>query len=174
MRLTCVPLPMLPSYAGLTRVSIIVRKASSEKSWIAGSSPAMTSASLHRRVHQAPHLIAQIHALPRSLRHEHREQFFRWVDPEERAGHAAPEELPDRSRKRRHALMRAHGKTEPEAVARGEQRAADLHAGVEMVGCHCPQRLVADDSVAVERASAEQHLAEPRIVHRGRDEPAAA
>ena len=46
--------------------------------------------------------------------------------------------------------------------------------GAEMIGRHQLQRLAADDPVAVERAAVEQHLAEPGIVHRGRDQTAAA
>ena len=46
--------------------------------------------------------------------------------------------------------------------------------GAEMIGRHQLQRLAADDPVAVERAAAEQHLAEPRIVHGGRQQAAAA
>ncbi len=49
-----------------------------------------------------------------------------------------------------------------------------FHLRAEMVRRHQLERLAADDPVAVERAAIEQHLAEPRIVHGGRDQPAAA
>ncbi len=43
-----------------------------------------------------------------------------------------------------------------------------------MVGGHQLQGLAADDPDAVEHAAIEQHLAEPRVIHRGRDQTAAA
>ena len=59
-------------------------------------------------------------------------------------------------------------------MAGRHQRRPDLDAGTEMIRGHQFQRLAADQPVAVERAAVEQHLAEPRVVHRGRDQPAAA
>src|SRR6266404_999862 len=97
----------------------------------------------------------------------------RRIDPEERSGHPAPEELTERSRERRHALMGADGEAEAEAVTGRHQGRIDLDVGAEMIGRHQLQRLAADDPVAVERAAVEQHLAEPRIIHRGRNQTAA-
>src|SRR5262249_16606290 len=74
----------------------------------------------------------------------------------------------------RDAGLAAHGKAKAEAVADWKQRAADPDAGIEMIGGHQLQRLAADDALAVERATVEQHLAEARIVHGGGDEPATA
>src|SRR5215475_12151407 len=79
-----------------------------------------------RRVNKSARERAEIFALAGSLRHEHREQVLRRIDPEEGAGPAAPEKLADRARERRHAGLRAHGETEAEAVAGGHQRALDL------------------------------------------------
>src|SRR5579872_3808333 len=73
--------------------------------------------SLYRRVHEVAHQRARVLALARALHHEHRKQVFRRVDPEEGAGHAAPEILADRAGEGSHALMRANRKAEPEAVA---------------------------------------------------------
>src|ERR1700739_22978 len=84
---------------------------------LAGSSVGRC-ALFHRCVHQAAHQRAEIFALARALRHEHGEQLFLRIDPEERSGDPAPEELADRDRERRHALMGGYAKTEAEAVAR--------------------------------------------------------
>src|SRR3982074_1904328 len=100
-------------------------------------------------------------ALAGALRHEDGEQLFFRIDPEERAAAAAPEELADRARERRHAVMGADRKAKAKTMAGRQQRAVDLHAWVEVVGCHQLQRLAADDALAVERAAIEQHLAEP-------------
>src|ERR1700742_1199119 len=54
---------------------------------------ALITASLHRRVHPVAQEIADILALPRPLHHEHGEHILLRIDPEEGAGHAAPEEL---------------------------------------------------------------------------------
>src|SRR5207253_1917860 len=89
--------------------------------------------SFHRRIHQAAHQRAEIFALAGALHHEHREHVFRWIDPEERSGHPAPEELTERSRERRHALMGADGEAEPEAVTGRHQGRIDLDLGAEMV-----------------------------------------
>ncbi len=70
--------------------------------------------------------------------------------------------------------MGAHRKAEAEAVAGRHQRRLDFDVGAEMIRRHQFQRLAADDPDAIERAAVEQHLAEPRIVHRGRNQPAAA
>src|SRR5262252_8533475 len=64
--------------------------------------------SLHRRVHPAAQEVADILALARPLHHEYREQVLLRIDPEEGAGHAAPEKLADRARERRDARVRAH------------------------------------------------------------------
>src|SRR5207253_10581695 len=45
---------------------------------------------------------------------------------------------------------------------------------VEMIGRHVGNGLRAQQALAVERAAVEQHLAEPRVVHRGPDHAAAA
>src|SRR4051794_29011875 len=42
-----------------------------------------------------------------------------------------------------------------------------------MIGRHQFQCLAADDPVALERAAVEQHLGEARVIHGGRDQPAA-
>src|SRR6202007_1548554 len=110
----------------------------------------------------------------RALRHEDGKKILLRVDPEEGAGHAAPEVLAGRAEEGGDAGLSADAKTEAKAVTRGEQRAADLDGGVEMIGGHQFQRLAADDPLAVERAAAEQHLAEARIIHCGGNEPAAA
>src|SRR4029077_14492234 len=104
----------------------------------------------------------------------HGEQVLLRIDPEERPAHAAPEELADRAHEGSSSLLRAHAKTEAEAVAGLRQRALYLDAGVEMVASHQLQRLAADDPRSIERSGVEQHLAEPRIVHRGRDQTATA
>ncbi len=70
--------------------------------------------------------------------------------------------------------MGADGEAEAEAVTGRHQGRIDLDVGAEMIGRHQLQRLAADDPVAVERAAVEQHLAEPRIIHRGRNQTAAA
>ena len=49
-----------------------------------------------------------------------------------------------------------------------------FHLGAEMVRSHQVQRLAADDPVTVEHAAVQQHLTEARVIHRGRDQPAAA
>src|SRR6266436_9558158 len=72
--------------------------------------------SLHRGVDQVSQHRADIFALAWALHHEHREHVFGGIDPEERSGHPAPEELTGRSRERRHALMVADGEAEAEAV----------------------------------------------------------
>ena len=59
-------------------------------------------------------------------------------------------------------------------MTRRHQMGFELYAGIEMVGRHQLQRLAADDPDAVERAAIEQHLAEPRVVHGGGDQTAAA
>src|SRR5258707_9148326 len=90
--------------------------------------------SLHRRIHQVPQHRADGFALAGALHHEHGEQIFRWIDPEERPGHAAPEELADRAHEMRNARLGAHGEAEAETMAGGHQRALDLHLGAEMIG----------------------------------------
>src|SRR5436190_415490 len=110
-------------------------------------------ASLHRRVHQTSHQRAQIFALARTLRHEHGKQLLPGIDPEEGSADPAPEILADRAREWRHALMGAHRKAEPKAMARQRhQMAIELDLGAEMVGCHQLRRLAADDLVAAEHA----------------------
>ena len=71
-------------------------------------------------------------------------------------------------------VVGAHGEAEAETVAGRHQRRVDLDVRAEVIRRHQFQRLAADDPGAVQRAAAQQHLAEPRIVHRGRDQPAAA
>src|SRR5258705_11007872 len=79
--------------------------------------PGMTSKlSLHRRVHQAAQLRAEIFALAGPLRHEHGKQLFLRIDPEEGPAHPAPEELTDRARERRHAFHRSHREAKAKAV----------------------------------------------------------
>src|SRR6202040_2755299 len=128
----------------------------------------MLRASLHRRVHQAPQLIADIAALAGALHHEYGEHLFNRIDPEERAGHSAPEELTDRARERRDTGLGADREAETKTMAGRHQRRIDLDRGAEMIGRHQLQRLAADQPVAVERAAIEQNLAEPGIVPRGR------
>src|SRR6185437_8294298 len=132
------------------------------------------SGSLHRRVHQAANQGAEIFALAGPLRHEDGKQTFLRIDPEEGPGHAAPEELTDRACKRCHALLGAHRKAEAKTVAGRHEMAIQLHVRSEVVGRHQFKRLAADDPDTVERAATEQHLAEPRVIHRGRNQSAAA
>ena len=77
----------------------------------------MTLHSLHRRVHQSAQQGAEVFALTGALRHEHGEQLFLWIDPEERSGDPAPEALADRTREWRHARLGSDRKTQTEAVA---------------------------------------------------------
>src|SRR6188768_1426087 len=121
--------------------------------------------SLHRGVDQTPQQVADIFALAGALHHEHREQVFRRIDEEERAGHAAPEELAERARERRDPAMGADGEAEAKTVTWRHQRRVDLYARAEMIRGHQLQRLAADDPVAVERAAVEQHLAEACVIH---------
>src|SRR5215472_9263547 len=130
--------------------------------------------SLHRRVHPAAQEVADILALARPLHHEYREQVLLRIDPEEGAGHAAPEKLADRARERRDARVRAHGEAEAEPVPGREQRTLDLHGGIEVIGGHQFQRLAADDPDAAKHAAIEQHLREARVIHGGRHQAAAA
>ena len=130
--------------------------------------------SLHRRIDQTAHQRAEMFTLAGALRHEDGKQLFLRIDPEEGSGHPAPEELADRAGEGRHAFRRSHRKAEAEAVTRRHQMGFELHAGIEMVGRHQLQGLAADDPVAVEHAAIEQHLAEPRVIHGGGDQAAAA
>src|SRR5579871_329117 len=123
--------------------------------------------SLDRRVHQIAHQRAGIDALSRRLRHEDGEQIFFRIDPEEGAAHAAPEELADRTRKRRDAFARADAEAETKAVAGLRERTLDLDRWIEVIGGHPLQRLPPDDPCSIELAAVEQHLRETRIVHRG-------
>src|ERR1700754_1325789 len=82
----------------------------------------MTGSSLDRCVHQIAHHRAGVDALVRALRHEHGKQVLLRVDPEEGAGHAAPEELADRAEEGGDAGLSADAKAETEAVTRREQR----------------------------------------------------
>src|ERR1700712_1187103 len=61
--------------------------------WVPRLRGARQQGSLHRRVHQIPQHGADVLALARALHHEHREQVLLRIDPEERSGHAAPEEV---------------------------------------------------------------------------------
>src|SRR6185437_16800045 len=118
--------------------------------------PGMTaSRSLHRRVHAIAQEVAEILALAGSLHHEDRHQILLRVDPEEGAGHPAPEELSDRARERRNAGLRADREAKTEPMAGRHQRALDLHVGAQMIGGHQLQRLAANDADAVERAAIE-------------------
>src|SRR5205807_9239111 len=108
---------------------------------------------------EAAHQGAEIFSLARTLRHEHGKKLLLRIDPEERSGHPAPEELTYRTRKRRHALLRAHRKAETEAVTCRHQMTFEPDLGTKMIRRHQLQRLAADDPVAVEGAAIEQHLA---------------
>src|SRR6266852_388936 len=92
--------------------------------------------SLHRCVNQVSHQRAEIFALARALHHEHREHVFSRIDPEEGSGQSAPEELAERSWKRRHALMGADREAETEAVTGRHQERIDLDLGAEMIARH--------------------------------------
>jgi hypothetical protein len=53
----------VPSYAGLTRVSILLRKSIFQRGWIAGSSPAMTELWWARlRTHSRPTALPTLRA----------------------------------------------------------------------------------------------------------------
>ena len=69
---------------------------------------------IHRRVNQIPQQVADVFALAGSLHHEHGEQVLGGIDEEERAGHAAPEELPSRAEERSHAGVGPDGKSQAE------------------------------------------------------------
>src|SRR6202043_329974 len=71
---------------------------------------------LHRRVHQAAQHGTDIGALAGTLHHEHREQVLLRIDPEECSGHAAPEEITERSRERRDARMGSYREAETETM----------------------------------------------------------
>src|SRR5439155_11244201 len=105
----------------------------------------MTAESLHRSSDQVAQHDADILALARALHHEHREQILLRVDPEERSGHPAPEELAERTRERRHAVMGADREAETKSVAGRHQGRVDLDAWAEMIGRHQLQRLAAHD-----------------------------
>src|SRR5205807_9250327 len=109
--------------------------------------------SLHRRIHQVAHQRAGVLALAGALHHEDRKEVFLRVDPEERAGHAAPEELAGRAWEWRDAGLGAHRKAEAEAMAGRHQLALDLHVRSEVIGRHPLQRLAADHPDAVERTA---------------------
>src|SRR5229473_5561417 len=98
-------------------------------------------ASLHRRINQAAQQRAEIFALAGALRHEHGKQLFFRIDPEEGSGHPAPEELTDRARERRHALIGPHCEAKTKAVTRRHQMGLELDLGAEMVRRHQLQRL---------------------------------
>src|SRR4030081_760754 len=115
--------------------------------------PSVTLHSLHRRVHQSAQQGAEGFALAGALRHKHGEQLFLWIDPEERSGDPAPEELADRAREWRHALLGSDRKTQTEAVAGRQERRFNLHLGAEVVGGHQLQRLAADDPYPVAHAA---------------------
>ena len=66
------------------------------------------------------------------------EHLFDRIDPEERPGHAAPEEFAQRSRKRREALGRAHREAETEAVTGRHQDGVGFDVCSEMIGRHHP------------------------------------
>src|SRR5262249_24738692 len=88
---------------------------------------------LDGRVHQIPQQVADIFALAGALHHEHGEQVLGRIDEEERAGHAAPEKLPERAREGRNAAVGADREAETKTMTRRHQRRTDLHAGAEMV-----------------------------------------
>src|SRR6266542_3077858 len=67
-------------------------------------------------VDQIPQQVADIFALAGALHHEHREQVLGGVDEEERAGHAAPEELTERARERRDASVSTDSEAEAKAM----------------------------------------------------------
>ena len=68
--------------------------------------------------------VADLGALAGALHHEHGEQVFGRVDEEERAGHAAPEELADRSRERRDAGGGADRRSRGQNRGRATSRAS--------------------------------------------------
>src|ERR1700733_6506784 len=122
------------------------------------------SISLHRRVHEVAQQRAEIFALTGALRHQHRKQLLLRIDPEERSGHSAPEELAERTRERCDALLGAYGEAEAEAMAGRHQRTLNFHIRTEMIRGHQFQRLAANQPDPVERAAVEQHLAEPGVI----------
>src|ERR1700760_2319118 len=92
------------------------------------------AAFLHRRVHEIPYQRPRVLPLSRSLHHEHGEQILLRVDPEERAGHAAPEELAGRAQERRDSGLAAHREAQAETVSGGHEVAVDLHLRRQMIG----------------------------------------
>src|SRR6476659_3768918 len=70
----------------------------------------------HRRRDQVSQHDANILPLAGTLHHEHREQVLLRVDPEERSGHPAPEELAGRTGEGCEARMGADGEAETETV----------------------------------------------------------
>src|SRR5262249_3766635 len=115
----------------------------------------------------------------RGLSHIDADNLFLGIDPEKGAGVTCPHELARRAWHTSYAVGLTHCKAKAERVARSSQqkltrleRRRDARA--ELVGCHQLDGGAAQYALAVELAAVREHLAEPQIVHGGRNSASAA
>jgi hypothetical protein len=135
-----------------------------------------------RLVHELFQLAADgVGARREQLGEEQHSESLDRVDPEVGAGRAAPSVIADRAghlgRDRVDRDADAESETDPVEGRLGEQWATErAEVGVvrQVVGRHVGDRARRQQACAVELAAAAQHLGEPQVVARRRDEPAAA
>ena len=112
---------------------------------------------------------------------EHAGKIFLGVDPEDRAGGAAPEQLPFRPHgaRRRHAQIHSKAEAKADPLVGGLAKAAlgplgEIAPAGQVVRTHERQSFRTDNAYALEGAAPEQHAAKTQVIVRRGQEATAA